>query len=96
MKCLSGCHVNTIGQRGNDQSGSVTQILVHVPNLGVCDSADSISLALGVVLPVELQLGLPLEGVALPDVLCDQLVHDISRVGVHGNQHHDLLPDRLV
>jgi len=66
---LRGGHVDTIGEGSHDQSGSVAQVLVGVPEAGIT------YLALGVIFlldPVKLQLRLPLELFRLSDILVDQ------------------------
>jgi hypothetical protein len=58
MESLSGCHVNSISKRGNDESGTVTEILVTIPKLGISDSEEEIFL---LSVEVDFKLSLPLE-----------------------------------
>ena len=89
---LSGSHIDSVGKGGHHQPGPVSKILIAVPEGCISNSDLAVLHALfGVVGPVELQLGLPLEGISFLDILVVQFLDDISGVGVEGDQTHDLL-----
>jgi len=93
MQGLGGSHVNAIGQRCHHQSSSVTQIFKVVKEAGVQDEAVAPALpSVGAVLPVLvllLQLRLPLEVILGEGALANELLDDITRVGIEGNHNHD-------
>jgi hypothetical protein len=93
VKGLCGCDVNSIGKRGNDESRTVTKVLVTVPELGIGDSEEEITLP-GV--EVHLELSLPLEVVGRCAFLNDHLINDISGVSINCNKAHDLLTERSI
>lgn len=87
MQGLCGCDINSVSEWSDDQSRSIAQIFIGVPEGGVCDSDLAIFLIVivGIGGPVELELGLPLEGVCFFDVFIIKFLDDISRVGVEGD-----------
>ena len=87
MQSLSGCHVDSVCKWGNHKSGSIAKIFVRVFKACVSNSDQAV-----VLWPVELKLTLPLELLWFTNVFLNQLVHQISTFGVHGNETHQFLP----
>lgn len=102
MQGLGGSHVDSVSKGGDHQTTTVAQVLVGIVEHGITNVNTGIALergigvAIGVYFEVTLKLTLPLELLHLTDILLDETVIDISGVGVHGNEHHDLLADTPV
>ena len=86
MQCLGGSDINSISQRGNDQSRTITQVFIGV--LKSCISDSDFAIIFG---PIEFQLRLPLELVGFSDVFLDEFICHISPMSIECNQAHDLL-----
>ena len=96
MECLCGCDVDSVSKWSNDESWSITQIFIRVPEFGIGNPNLSILLfGLFVCIPIELKLWLPLEGIGLLYVFEIKLLYDISWVGIEGNQTHNFLSQSL-
>jgi len=85
---LCECDVTSIGERCDDESGSVAQVLVPVSELCVTDVGVTVH---PVVVPPVSQLRLPHEGERALDLAGDHLAHDVAGVHVDGADGHDLL-----
>eukprot|EP00968_Pinguiococcus_pyrenoidosus_P017455 scaffold1741_cov262-Pinguiococcus_pyrenoidosus.AAC.8 len=105
---LARGHVDSIGERRDDKTGAVSEILKVVRQHGVCDGdlgavARCVAqLAIASVVdggiwnaPFVLQLRLPLEGRSVRNVLAQQLVNSVTGVGIHRDGHHHALPIAL-
>ena len=88
MKGLCRCDIDSICERRDDKTRSVTQVLVAIVKDGISDFERVIS---DVWIPIDLQLGLPLELVHFCNSLIDELLNNITRVGIHSDQTHNLL-----
>jgi hypothetical protein len=75
MQSLGGGHINSIGKRGDDESGAVAKILITVVEDGISNLKHVI---LKECIPIALELGLPLELVWLFDSLIAKLFNDIA------------------
>lgn len=92
MKGLGGSHIDSISKSSNDKSGTVTKILVSIPELSISNLLNEILL---VVVPVSLELRLPLEVILGGDLSLVELVNNISGVSIHSDKTHNLLSKRL-
>jgi hypothetical protein len=88
VKSLSSCDVNSIGKRCDDESGTVSEIFVTVPKLGISNSEEEIAL-LGI--KVYLELSLPLEVIRGSTFFDLKLFNNISGVSIVSNQTHNFL-----
>lgn len=88
MQSLGSRHINSISQGSDDESGTISEVLITV----VKDSVGNIELViLFSFVPITLELGLPLEIIDLGDALIAQFLNDITRVSVHSDHAHNLL-----
>ena len=81
-----------ISKRGDDQSWSVTKVLVRILELSVTDVSKAVLLSLVPAMP---QLAQPGEGLGILDLLGYQLGYHITGVHVDGADCHNLLPVSL-
>lgn len=86
MECLSSGHINTICQRCNNESRSVTKILIVIKEASVCDLDASL-----IISPIELELWLPLELLSLSHMFIDETNDDVTWVGIDCNETHNFL-----
>jgi len=89
---LGGSHVNSIGQRCNDKTGTVSKVLVTVSEDGVSNLKIEVIFS---IREVDFKLGLPLELLSTEDMLKVEFLNNIARVSVHGNHATNLLAHRL-
>jgi hypothetical protein len=92
MESLSGRNVDSIGKGCNDQSGSISKVLVTVVKSSIGNGEEEVVLTRIID---SLELGLPLEFLLLGHTFSVHKPNDVSGMGVHGNEAHDLLSDRL-
>jgi hypothetical protein len=88
VESLGGRHVDSIGQRGDDKTRAIAEVLVAVPEGSISDSQLEVLLFID---EVDLELGLPLELISTCDLLLVEDVNDITGVSIHGNHAADLL-----
>jgi hypothetical protein len=93
VKSLSSSYINSISKRGNNESGSISEILITVSEDSIGNSELEVFLT-GIVHTLELSL--PLEFIRSLDILINKLFENISGVSIHGNHTHDFLSSRLV
>lgn len=93
MQRLGGSHVDSVRQRGHDQSRSVPELLLTL--VKVCIADVHVDVLLLCVL-VRLELCLPLEPVLCEALLVVQLKRDVSAVSVERDHAHDLGTRRLI
>mmetsp|Transcript_20734 Transcript_20734/g.31850 ORF Transcript_20734/g.31850 Transcript_20734/m.31850 type:complete len:616 (-) Transcript_20734:4614-6461(-) len=98
VKGLSEGDVTSIGERGDDETAAVADVLVVVVGHPIADARDTNSLlVLGVFeLHVELELGLPDEHLLVLDLLDDEVLDHITLVHINGDNGDDLHTEVVV
>jgi hypothetical protein len=88
MKSLGGCNVNPISKRSDNESCTVSEVLITIVESGICNSDDEIFL---ITIKNTLKLSLPIKIINPANIQVGKIIEDISRVSIHRNQTHDLL-----
>ena len=87
MQRLSCRHIDSVGQRCDNESWAVAEILTTVAKSSISNLEDIIS---NEAIPIAFELGLPLELLRILNVLVSQFSNNITGMGVHGDHAHNL------
>lgn len=88
MERLSSRHIDSIGEGCDNESGTVSKVLVTVVENGISNLEDVVTHE---AIPISLELGLPLEFFRVGHTLILELVDDVTRVSIHSDHAHNLL-----